>query len=282
MSKAPDAIEWNAAVYHRVSDPHQTWGARALAMLRVRGDETAIDCGCGTGRLTAELLERLPDGRVIAIDRSQNMLDVARDFLTPRFGDRVSFRQSNLQELDRVSLGEQVDLIFSTATFHWVLDHPRLFANLFGILRPGGWLVAQCGGGANIARLLDRARVLQAEPEFALYFAGWPGPWEFADDRTAAERLHTAGFSDVETNLEYMPATMENAAAYSEFLTNVIFGSHLARIPDAESRQRYVNHLTELAAADTPPFELDYWRLNLRARRPLAGSAITNSNQGER
>jgi len=262
------ANEWNADVYHRVSDPHMTWGARALAMLRVRGDETAIDCGCGTGRLTAELLERLPDGRVIAIDRSQNMLDAARDYLAPRFGDRVSFRQADLQELDRDALGEEVDLIFSTATFHWILDHPRLFANLYGILRPGGWLIAQCGGGPNLAGLLARAAALQAEPEFAPYFAGWPGPWEFSDDVTAAERLRAAGFTDVETNLEYMPATIDDAAAFREFLTNVIFGAHLARIPDPALRERYVDHLTELAAADSTPFELDYWRLNLRARRP--------------
>jgi SAM-dependent methyltransferase len=268
MAKAPDGTEWNATIYHRVSDPHQTWGARVLAMLHARGDETAIDCGCGTGRLTAELLERLPHGRVIAVDRSQNMLDVARDYLTPRFGDRVSCRQADLQAFDAAQLGERVDLIFSTATFHWILDHPRLFANLYDILRPGGWLVAQCGGGANLAGLLARARELQATPEFAPFFTGWPGPWEFSDDITAAERLRAAGFVDVETNLEYMPATMEDAAAYREFLTNVIFGSHLARISDSTLRERYVDHLTGLAATDEPPFELDYWRLNLRAQRP--------------
>src|SRR5215218_4981608 len=129
-SETPSSTEWNAKVYHRVSDPHITWGARTLAWLDIRGDETALDCGCGTGRLTAELLERLPDGRVIAIDRSQNMLDEARAYLAPAFGDRVSFRQADLQTLDREVLGEEVDLIFSTATFHWILDHPRLFWNL--------------------------------------------------------------------------------------------------------------------------------------------------------
>ena len=266
------STEWNAAVYHRVSDPHMTWGARALAMLRVRGDEAAIDCGCGTGRLTAELLERLPSGRVIAIDRSRNMLDAAREHLTPRFGDRVSFRQADLQELDQNALGEQVDLIFSTATFHWILDHPRLFANLFGILRPGGWLISQCGGGPNLSRLLARATELQTEPEFEPYFAGWPGPWEFSDDVTAAKWLRAAGFSEVETNLEYMPAVMDDAAAFREFLTNVIFGAHLARIPGPALRERYVDHLTEQAASDPTPFELDYWRLNLRARRPETGN----------
>jgi trans-aconitate 2-methyltransferase len=282
MSLPPDATEWNAAVYHRVSDPHLTWGARALTMLQVRGDEVALDCGCGTGRLTAELLERLPDGRVIAIDRSRNMLEAARKFLAPRFGDRVTFLRADLQELDRAALGEEVDLIFSTATFHWVPDHPRLYANLFGMLRPGAWLVAQCGGGPNLARLIQRAHALQAQPEYVPYFAGWPGPWEFSDDRTAAERLRTAGFNAIETNLEYMPAVMQEADAYREFLTNVILGAHLARIPDPALRERYVDHLTELAATDAPPYELDYWRLNLRARRPLAGSSATNGDRGER
>lgn len=267
MSNQPNATEWNASVYHRVSNPHQTWGARALAMLHVRGDETAIDCGCGTGRLTAELLERLPDGRVIAIDRSQNMLDVARDFLTPRVGDRVTFRRADLQSFDRAALGQSVDLVFSTATFHWILDHPRLFANLHGLLNPGGWLVAQCGGGPNLARLLARANRLQSEEPFTAYFAGWSGPWEFADDVTTSARLRAAGFTDVETNLEYMPARMEHADAYREYLANVIFGAHLARIPDSALRAAYLDTLTAQAALDDPAFELDYWRLNMRAKR---------------
>lgn len=267
MSHQSNATEWNADVYHRVSNPHQTWGARALAMLHVRGDETAIDCGCGTGRLTAELLERLPAGRVIAVDRSRNMLDVARDFLAPRFGGRVSFRQADLQTFDRAELGESVDLVFSTATFHWVRDHPRLFANLHGFLNPGGWLVAQCGGGPNLVRLLTRAHRLQAEEPFTAYFHGWAGPWEFANDTTTAGRLRAAGFTKIETNLEYMPARMENADAYREFLTNVIFGEHLARIPDPALRTTFVETLTAQAAADPDPFDLDYWRLNMRAQR---------------
>jgi trans-aconitate 2-methyltransferase len=266
-SRPVEATEWNARVYHRVSDPHITWGARALAWLDVRGDETALDCGCGTGRLTAELLERLPNGRVIAIDRSQNMLDEARDYLTPVFGDRVSFRKADLQSLDREAFGESVDLIFSTATFHWILDHPRLFQNVHGTLRSGGWLVAQCGGGANIERLVSRAREIQQEPVYAPYFAGWNGPWEFANDVTTADRLRTAGFTEIETNLEYMPALMPNSGAFREFLTNVILGSHLGRIPDQELTDRYVDSLTALAANDDPPFELDYWRLNMKARK---------------
>jgi trans-aconitate 2-methyltransferase len=263
-----DGAEWNAEIYHRVSNPHVNWGAKVIERIALRGDETVIDAGCGTGRLTADLLERLPTGHAIALDRSQNMLDLARDNLVPRFGDRVSFVQADLQELDPAVIGQPVDVIFSTAAFHWVRDHPRLFAALYRVLKPGGWLVAQCGGGPNLAVLLSHAADLMATPRYAPFFAGWSGPWEFANDRTTAERLQTAGFVDVATSLEEAQTRMADAATFREYLTTVIFGAHLARIPDEELREGFVDHLTDLAAVEDPPFFLDYWRLNLRGRRP--------------
>src|SRR4051794_7663882 len=160
MRPVASATEWNAPSYHRVSTPHMSWGAKVLDRLQLRGDEVALDCGCGTGKLTAELLDRLPNGRVIAVDRSANMLEVAAAFLTPRFGDRVTFRQADLQTFDVSELGFAVDLIFSTATFHWIPDHERLFRNLFSLLQPNGCLAAQCGGGPNLARLAERTDAL--------------------------------------------------------------------------------------------------------------------------
>ena len=259
--------EWNAASYHRVATPHLSWGRTVLARLPTLGDETVIDAGCGTGRLTAELMEALPHGRVLALDQSANMLAVAHDYLTPRFGDRVSFHQVDLQTL---ALDQVAGAIFSTATFHWLPDHPRLFANLWRALRPGGHLVAQCGGGPNLAALRTRADVLMASPPFAAAFAGWSGPWEFADAPVTADRLRAAGFSEVKTSLEAAPAVLPDAASYTEFLTSVIFGTHLARLPDEPSRAAFIASLTTQAASDDPPFSLDYWRLNLSGRRPTA------------
>ena len=269
ISRTPRTAEWDAATYHRVAEPQVTWGRRVLGRLPLTGHETVLDAGCGTGRLTAELLERLPAGRVIAVDASANMLATARQHLRPRFGDRVSFVQTDLLELD---LPAPVDAIFSTATFHWVLDHPRLFARLHAALAPGGWLVAQCGGGPNLARLLARAAALMATPDYAASFTGWTGPWEFADDVATAARLRAAGFTAVETSLEAAPTTLPDAAAYQEFLTSVIFGGHLARLPDAVAGERFVATLTEQAASDDPPFVLDYWRLNLQGQRGAANA----------
>jgi trans-aconitate methyltransferase len=259
--------EWNASVYHQVSNPHVTWGQTVLGGLELRGNESAVDAGCGSGRLTAELLKLLPEGRVIAIDRSANMVEQARANLA-EFGERVTVIQADVSDLSPAVVGERVDLVFSTATFHWISNHLQLFRGLYSILNAGGLLSAQCGGGPNLDRLLTRTRALMTSPEYAQWFGDWPGPWEFADDMTTANRLQDAGFTDITTWLYEAPTPMADAEAYRSFLTNVIFGEHLARLPE-EKRAGFIAILTEDAAAEEPPFVLDYWRLNMRATRPI-------------
>ena len=259
--------EWNAQSYHNVSTPHLTWGAAVLARLDLRGDESAIDVGCGTGRLTAELLERLPDGSMIALDRSRNMLDAAEAFLGPQFGDQVAYVEADLNALEPGDIASNLDLVFSTATFHWLPDHDRLFAWVHSILTPHGWLAAQCGGGPNLARFRARVAELAGSPRFAPNLQGWAGPWNFPNDVDTAARLARLGFDEIETGLIYAPAIMADAAAFREFIGTVVFSQHLARLPDDATRDAFLGILTEQAAADETPFELDYWRLNIRARR---------------
>src|SRR5207245_4512293 len=157
-----------------------------------------IDAGCGTGRLTRLLLERLPSGRVIALDLSQRMLEVARENLEPDFHGRVEYLRVDLLDLD---LRQVADLVFSTATFHWVPDHERLFRKLAGALRPGGRLLAQFGGKGNLDRARSRAERILEEPAFRPFFTGWTGPWHYPDAELTAQRLRKAGFEKVETRL---------------------------------------------------------------------------------
>ncbi len=257
--------EWNAAAYHKVSGPQTSWGQRVLSRLSVNGDERAIDAGCGSGRLTSELMARLPRGRLVAIDRSWNMLITARANLRPTFGDRVSFAQVSLPAMP---FANWADLVFSTATFHWIKDHQPLFNNILTALRPGGHLMAQCGGGANLARAHALAEQLMHAEPFAEYFGDWPGPWEFANAEVTAERLHRAGFTEVVTSLEEAPTTLASEVDYREFVTTVIYHAHLERLPTASLKQAFIDWVTELSAREDPPFTLDYWRLNISAKRP--------------
>jgi trans-aconitate 2-methyltransferase len=256
--------EWNSDLYHRLSGPQVSWGKKVLSRLRLRGNEVILDAGCGTGRLTADLCEALPKGRVIGIDLSQNMLHSACEHLA-QFGGRVSLIACDLLHLP---FKRSFDGIVSTAAFHWVLDHDRLFANLHGALVPGGWLEAQCGGGPNIERLRKRADALAATERFASYFTGFREPWLFEDADEAAETLRRAGFVDIETSVEPALTALEDAPHYSEFVRNIILRLHLQHLPSEQLRSEFMTRLTAQAAQDDPPFSLDYWRLNLRGRAP--------------
>ena len=262
---AGQAREWNAESYHRVSAPQTEWGRRVLSRLNVRGNERVIDAGCGTGRLTGELTKMLPEGRVVAIDRSWNMLLTARANLRPEFGTRISFVRV---ELPLLPFHEWADLVFSTATFHWVRDHETLFCEIRRALRPGGRLFAQCGGGPNLREAHALAEAVMRRPPFADYFRSWTGIWEFSTPQQSADRLHAAGFIDVSTSLEPAPTTLVDEASYREFVTTVIYNPHLERLPAGPLRLQFIDEVTRRAAQQDPPYTLDYWRLNLEGRRP--------------
>jgi trans-aconitate methyltransferase len=264
----PDAgqgREWNAESYHRVSGPQTAWGRRVLSRLRVRGDERVIDAGCGTGRLTGELMQMLPHGRLIALDRSWNMLLTARANLRPEYADRISYVRVALPDLP---FNAWADLVFSTATFHWVRDHDALFRDILAALKPGGRLFAQCGGGPNLREAHRLAEGVMSREPFAEYFRDWPGVWEFSTPEQTAERMQAAGFVDIDASLEPAETTLADEASYREFVTTVIYNPHLERLPAGPLRLQFIDEVTHRAAQGDKPFTLDYWRLNLEGRRP--------------
>ena len=143
MSAEAGSRDWDAATYHRVSDIQFTWALEQLERLTLDRDDVVLDAGCGSGRVTALLADRVPEGRVYGVDVAPSMAEHAQEAL----GDRATIFCQDLVEL---SIPEPVDVIFSNATFHWVKDHDALFAALHRTLTPGGRLVAQCGGLGNI------------------------------------------------------------------------------------------------------------------------------------
>lgn len=243
--------EWDGKSYDRISGPMEALGREVLARLELYGNEVVLDAGCGSGRITQALIERLPHGRVIAVDASSSMVDAARE----RLGPEADVRRLDLLELE---LQEPVDAILSTATFHWVADHDRLFARLRGVLRPGGRLVAQCGGEGNIDELRGRANAILAEPPYAEYFIDWRPPWNYATAEITHERLLDAGFAAAKCWLQPAPQQPEHPR---EFLSTIVLGPHVQRLPE-ELRDPFIDAvLTELGE----PVIVDYVRLNIDA-----------------
>ena len=203
----PTPRAWDGAAYDRLSTPMQAMGLEVLDRLPLAGDETVIDAGCGSGRVTEALVERLPRGRAIGVDASPSMIEAARE----RLGDRADLHVADLLALD---LGVEADAILSTATFHWIDDHDRLFARLRAHLRDGGRLEAQCGGEGNIANVHAAAEETIATARFAPHFASWQRPWLFATPGDTERRLRAAGFSEAQASLMERPVTPEDPHAY--------------------------------------------------------------------
>lgn len=243
--------EWNGASYDRISGAMEALGRQVLDRLALHGDETVLDAGCGSGRVTEALIERLPRGRVIAADASASMVQAARE----RLGSEVDIRVLDLLELD---LEAPVDAILSTATFHWIADHERLFARLHANLRPGGQLVAQCGGRGNIDKLRGVANGVLAHEPYAEHFRDWQPPWNYAAPEVTEERLRAAGFAQARC----WPAPAPTQPDYPrEFLQTIVLGPHAQRLPE-DLREPFMD---DVLAALGEPVVVDYVRLNIDA-----------------
>ena len=244
--------DWDAATYERIAAPLTAMGSDVLDRLVLAGDETVLDAGCGTGNVTRLLLERLPRGRVIAVDAAPSMVEQARELLPAG----TDVRQADLLELD---LGERVDAVLSTATFHWVPDHDLLFRNLHDVLVPGGRLVAQCGGFGNVADVKAAGIEVASEAPYAEHFAGWETDWTFATPEDTERRLELAGFRDIWCWLTRVDVDPGDPTAY---LGAICLGSFLARLPEALRGPFVAAALERLP----DPLRIHYVRLNILAR----------------
>jgi trans-aconitate 2-methyltransferase len=245
---------WDAATYHAVSGPMVDMAREVLDRLPLRGDETVLDAGCGTGLATSLLIERLPNGRVIAVDADPAMVVKAREHL----GGRADVRHVDLLELD---VTEPVDAIYSTATFHWIPDHDTLFARLYAALKPGGRLVAQCGGDGNLARIRETENRVIARAPYAQHLEHPPRRLSFPTVERTSELLAGAGFEHVECRIKARTVTPDDPLTY---LRTINLGSTVQALP-AGLADAFVNDvIAELGS----PVEIDYVRLDIDAVRP--------------
>jgi trans-aconitate 2-methyltransferase len=241
------AREWDAATYDRLAAPMTRWGRDVVGRLELRGDERVLDAGCGTGRVTEMLRERLPDGDIVALDGSGAMVATARERLG---GDRVEYLVADLRR--PLPVAPPVDAVVSTATFHWIVDHDTLFANLAAVMRPGAQLVAQCGGRGNIASVEAALRDMGESFEGRKHFAG---------PEDTRDRLQRAGFTGIETWLQEEPTSLA-PEDLEPYLAAVMLGDHVEGLPEKERRG-----FAHEVAIRLPASRIDYVRLNILARR---------------
>jgi trans-aconitate 2-methyltransferase len=254
-----ELLEWDAATYDSLDLPHKRWGRNVLDRLRLQGEETVLELGCGSGRDTERLLEALPHGLVVAVDGSQRMLEQLR----ARLGDGGGRLQALHRDLRKpFDLEGPFDAVMSVATLHWLPNHEHVFAELARVLRPGGRLVIEGGGAGNIVEFLQA--VGAGHEDGSRY-------WNFADIPQTRARLRGTGFQKIAVRLVADEARLEDRAQLEAFVATVMLAAALREIP-SDQRAAFVSGVCDRLPAPA----IDFVRLQIEANRgpaPVASGA---------
>lgn len=248
-------FEWDARTYNTISLPHEQWGSGVLRRLAPQSGELLLDLGCGPGRDVEQLLTMCPGIDVVGVDGSARMLAEFDE----RFAGHPevrSVRADLTQPLspDRLGLPRPADGILSVACFHWIQDHAALFRNIAALLRPGGRLVAECGGAGNVRHVSEAIAAVNG-PD--------PDHWAFEDADATRTHLESAGFVVDDVRLRPDPLMLADRDELETYLATVVLGKELALMP-VEDQHTYVSAVaTRLAGGP-----IDYVRLEFEAHRP--------------
>jgi trans-aconitate 2-methyltransferase len=256
---------WNAEVYERIGKPMRRWAQAVIDDLELQGDETVLDAGCGSGTVTFDLLERLPRGKIYAVDASGEMIaSLSRQLQERGIGNVIPIQAS----LTSFTLPEQVDCVFSNAVFHWIPDDDALFGALLAATRPGGRLRAQCGGHGNNAKVLEAVATVRERPPFRGYLDGFSDSKRYRTTEEATAALERAGWRNARARLWPQPVPFDDPGEAALYVRTILLRDHVARMPEdvGDAYARAV--VEETTARHGAPYAADYVRLDLWADRP--------------
>lgn len=248
---------WDAQLYDVVAMPQQAWGEEVVRRLppdACAGPAVILDAGCGSGRVTESALDHFPHATVIAGDISPSMRERAQERLA-RYSDRVWVIPLDLEDdaLLAVNDGRPFDAVLSTGAFHWVRDHAAMYRRLAAVLRPGGALVAQCGGDGSVAGV--RAIVDELGID-------WRRFNRYAGAEETLGWLRDAGFRDAWAWLAPEPVDFDDREATVEYLRGGVLAPYVADRPAGEQRE-----IAETVADRLGEPRITFVRLNVLARR---------------
>ncbi len=196
-------MKWNPADYAQSSDAQLKWAQELQANLHLSAHESILDVGCGDGKISANFAQLVPDGRVVAIDSSPEMIEYAIDTYPSSQYPNLSFTCVSAQHL---TFEQEFDLIFSNAVLHWVDDHPAFLAGARRALRSGGRLIISCGGAGNAIDVLQVFSELVVSQPWQQYFNGFVNPFFFYESTDYQKWLLSEGFTV--NRLELIPKDM--------------------------------------------------------------------------
>ncbi len=172
----PNSYAWDAKDYAKNSANQYAWAQELIPKLKLNGDEALLDVGCGDGKITAEIAKALPHGRVVGVDSSQEMINLAQSAFPQKAHGNISFE---LMDARKLTFQSEFDVVFSNAALHWIVDQEAVLQGVQKSLKIGGRLLFQMAGKGNAKDVLSIFDELLVELPWKQFFDGFSFPYAF-------------------------------------------------------------------------------------------------------
>jgi trans-aconitate 2-methyltransferase len=254
---------WDAKTYDKVSsNVQQEWGRKLLDKRKWIGNEIVMDAGAGSGNLAKILADKVPYGQIFAVDADPNMVQQARSNLSGWRNVQVIH-----SSMDKVNLPIELDVIFSNAALHWILNQEDLFSHFGQLLKPNGELLIEYGGHGNVERaLMVIFKVMQSD-QFKEHFVNWKQSWYFPKPDEITKLLEKARFRDIQVNLSERTTTFSDREEFAMFVKTVIMKPFLGYLPNAKKKEQFLDAFLKKIVQSGWALSLDYMRLGIFARK---------------
>jgi trans-aconitate methyltransferase len=246
MSKEKQ-YRWNAEDYAQHSSAQQGWARELIPKLNLQGHESVLDIGCGTGRVTAEIASHLPDGDVLGVDNSAEMLVLAREEFPWSKYPNLSFQELDAREL---AFEAEFDIIFSNAALHWLQDHRPVLTGISRGLKLGGRILLQMAGQGNAASLRTVLDELIHTEEWQQYFADFSFPYGFYGPELYTMWLREAGMHPLRVELIPKEMSYPDRAGLEGWLRTTWL-PYTERVP-ADLRDAFIAELVDRYLVEYP------------------------------
>jgi trans-aconitate 2-methyltransferase len=256
---------WDARTYDKVSSNVQLqWGRKLLDKRRWIGNEIVMDAGAGSGNLTKILADKLPQGKIYAVDADPNMVHQAKSNLSGWRNVQVIHSR-----MDKVNLPTEVDVIFSNAALHWLLDQEGVFSHFWQLLKPNGELLIEYGGHGNVERPLSVIFKIMQSDQFKEHFVNWKQSWYFPKSDETERLLQKVRFRDIQVNLSSQTIPFSDRQSFAIFVRTVIMKPFFGYLPDAKKKKQFLDAFLNEFERSGWGWSLDFMRLSISARKIL-------------
>lgn len=229
--------EFDGEKYKLASKHQKEWGSSLISSLDIRGNESILDLGCGDGLLTEQLSKLVPQGNVLGIDASKNMIQSATELKNIN----LSFVCLDINQID---FDEQFDVIFSNAALHWVKNHEMLLRNCIKALKPSGYIAWNFAGHGTCTNFNPTVKDVTAIPKYKKYFINFEWPWYMPKLEDYINLISKSGFRKYEVREENKDRFFKNSDELIRWTDQPSLVPFICRIPD-EEKERFRNIVVE-------------------------------------